>query len=253
MKTANLALAVTALVLAGGIYAAFEYGWPSSGDPAVSERRSDAGLHTAAAPVQPADQPVAAPNGKMAAVEPAGAFATAAEVADLRQELADLRAALIEVRRQSRRTVATTDSAEDTVVEKPRMDANTLAQEKQRRLEQLDAQEAGFRKEPADAAWASHTSAQVESALEELAVAPSGVRDLECRAATCRIELAGDTLITEDGNEPMSLNKGLPLLALQLAGSLPGMTAFQVPDGRGGTNTVMYFSRNTDAPPPRRR
>ena len=114
----------------------------------------------------------------------------------------------------------------------------------------MDTRESGFRQELVDTAWASQMSSQVESALEGFAVAPSGVRDLECRAATSRVELAGDALFTQEGYEPVPLDKGLPLLAMRLGGRLPSMTVYQVADGNGGMNSVMYFSRNADTPSP---
>jgi len=133
--------------------------------------------------------------------------------------------------------------------EKLRPGADTQAESQRQRDQQLDALESGFKQEPTDAAWAAQTTARVEETLAAFAVAPSGVRDIECRASTCRLEIAGDTLLDVAGKEPASLDKGLPLLVNRLADSLPSMTAFQVEDGYGATSTVLFFSRETDLPP----
>jgi len=246
MKIPGLFLSFAALVLAGGVYVVFQHEWASSGLTVAVDRRSDMGLH----PAHSANAPVIAAGDNMAVTAPANAPATQTEVAALRTELTQLRAALADLRRQLHGVSAAATVAADGDSGKPPMNANAQAQEERQRLQEMDALESQFRQEPADTVWSSRTSSQVDEALAGIAVTPAGVRDLECRARTCRVEIAGNAVAAQDDDDPASLDKGLPLLAQQLAGSLPSLTAFQVDDGHGGMNTVLYFSRDADEPPP---
>jgi len=178
MKTPHLAFAAAAFALVGVIYGAIEYGWLSFGAPRMHERGSDAAGQPPAMLARSADQSAVVPEDGIVAATPATAFATAAEVAALRQELSDLGAALADLRRQTRRATAATNAPDDQVVEKPRMDANTLAQEEQQRAQEMDIQESAFRQERADAAWSSQASSQVEEALAGLAGAPAAKKKI---------------------------------------------------------------------------
>lgn len=244
MKAPGRVVSVAALGLAllSAAYVACEYGGLNSGTPDGPVVGSDSTLH-------PAVQPTAAPGDQTAASEQTGASAIEQEVAALRQELAQLRAVVADLRWHSRRPAE--DLAPVTVVDHPRFDAHARAhEEQQQRMEAMDMRESSFLREPVDPAWSWETASRVEEALAGLAVEPSGVHDLECRANTCKVELWDAVLLTPEGDEPVSLDKGLPLLVTQLADSLPKMTSFRVADDNGSTRTVYYFSRDSDLSPP---
>jgi hypothetical protein len=247
MKTRGLVLSLAAfgLALADGAYFAFESGVLPASTPdrqiAVSDSAAQPLLH-------PALQPTATPSDRTAVSEQTDAPATEREVTALRQEVTQLRAAVADLRRYLQRPAE--DRAPGTAVEQPPFDAHAQAQEEQQRREAMDMQESGFRREPVDPAWSWQTASRVDEVLASLGVDPSGVRNLECRASTCKLELGDGVLLTPEGGVPVSLAKGLPQLVTQLAGTLPNMTSFRVADGNGGTRTVFYFSRESDQPPP---
>jgi hypothetical protein len=170
---------------------------------------------------------------------------TRAEVAALRQEVAQLRAALGELRQHL--AAADRESGDEPLVEEL-SPAHAQAEEEAERVARMNALESAFVREPMDPVWAASTSAQVEEALSALEAAPVGIRDLECRASTCRLEISGDTLFNHEG-KAVPFGKGLPLLLLRLADTLPSASAYQREDGNGAAGTVLFLSRDADLAP----
>jgi hypothetical protein len=63
----------------------------------------------------------------------------------------------------------------------------------------------------------------------------TAVQALECRSATCRVEIAED--------DTGAVAKAMPLVLQQLASTLPHVIANQVEDGAGNRSVRLYLSR----------
>jgi hypothetical protein len=98
-----------------------------------------------------------------------------------------------------------------------------------------------FWDEPLDPAWADETVEAIHQALASEDVASPTVLALECRARTCRLELADDA--TSD------LLKVLPAFLHQLAQPLPSATAYRAADGQGASSLRLYLAREAPVPP----
>lgn len=229
MRAPQIAVVTVALALGlvSGAFLALRHG--VSPDPAApSERLLDAGQPPAP---RPDDAPV-----------------TPAEVAELRREVAQLRAAVSDLRQRP-------PAADPGSEQGPRFEQSSRAQiqaeAESNRWARMNRLESTFVRETTDAAWSADTSTRVEEALATLGATPAGVRDLECRASTCRLEISGDTLFTVEG-EALDLDAGLPLLLHHLGESLPSVSAYDIEDGNGLTRTVLFLSRDAPQPPPGR-
>ena len=66
-----------------------------------------------------------------------------------------------------------------------------------------------------------------------------GLRSLECRSETCRLEVVND-------HQP-DFDKQLPLLPLGLRG-LPAAEYDQAPEPDGKVRTIVYFKRHANEP-----
>jgi hypothetical protein len=67
--------------------------------------------------------------------------------------------------------------------------------------------------------------------------------NIDCRSDSCRVE------VRDDGSG--SLSKSMPMLAQQLAGTLPTITANNISQPNGESAVVLYLSRQVEQAPRR--
>jgi hypothetical protein len=132
--------------------------------------------------------------------------------------------------------------------EEPARYEDALVEEEWRHREERAALESAFRREPVDRVWSAAALDRIESALEAFALSEQ-VRALECRATTCRIEIAAQGSPGDSGFEAARVSGRLPQLVMMLGNTLPAMTAFELDDGSPVPNTLLYLSRDTDSVP----
>ncbi len=92
-----------------------------------------------------------------------------------------------------------------------------------------------FHAEVADRQWSSKVEAEISAVLSDERIKLNAA-SVECRAKTCRVELAD--------NEPINQRKQLPMIANRMAGSLSTAVGHEESDGRGGTHMVMYLYKD---------
>jgi len=169
------------------------------------------------------EAPAAAPPEAVRLQGPAGdPERSARQVALLGQELASMRAELAAVRSQVAQARAPAAPAPPEEVE----DGEAMYQAR------IAAVDAAFRGEPGNPRWADSAGASIRDALAAARIDASLLRNLECRTRTCRIELTGV--------EASNFQKSFPMFALQLAPTLPEITANRVDE----RTTVLYLSAN---------
>ena len=111
------------------------------------------------------------------------------EVASLRREVADLKHTLAGLGEAAGRAPADEGDAGETQAEESSRVEDMLAEEARIRREALTTQDNAFRQEGVDPHWSAATLAVMESGLADMSISEN-VRALECRAATCRVEIA---------------------------------------------------------------
>lgn len=173
----------------------------------------------------------------------AGGAATAGsvELAELRQELAQLRRQVwTQGQRLAPADPAQATSQGPTAAKDPSTDPEVRAEQERKYKEYMAGVDAAFRKEVTDPAWSSTTSSVVQTAL----VADNDLRPLarsvECRARTCRVEIA------DDGSG--KLGKIIPMFAQEVGPRLPSVTADRVEDASGAATMVLYMTRPEEPP-----
>jgi len=121
----------------------------------------------------------------------------------------------------------------------PPVSPEELARQKAAWHEHMLEVQAGYESEARDPNWAREAQASITRALEKLPALSKGLRSLDCRSETCRLEVASE-------HQP-EFEKQLPLLPLGLRG-LPSAQFDQQAEPDGKMRTVVYFSRQaTDA------
>ncbi|WP_295435578.1 hypothetical protein [uncultured Thiodictyon sp.] len=166
------------------------------------------------------------------------------EVAALRQEVRRLRGMVANLRRDSQPDAEQALAAQAERDLKAR-DPEALRRDSElERVQQLREADAKFQRERRDAAWAQSTAVKLQEAMDSVELPPALVRAVDCRAQTCRVELAGGVNEGGAGETSVSVDKALPMLALALAESLPAITAYEVDNGHAGTTTVLFLSRD---------
>jgi hypothetical protein len=129
-------------------------------------------------------------------------------------------------------------SAVDHAVSGPQLQAD----EERRHAEYMAGIAAAFRSEPISPSWSSGTAAMVRSAIAQDEALRRLAGDAECRARTCRVEIA------DDGSG--TLGKVVPLFALHVGPELPSVAAERVvADAGGAARMVLYMSRGDDGMP----
>jgi hypothetical protein len=111
--------------------------------------------------------------------------------------------------------------------------------EYQSRIASIDA---SFRREVIDPTWSANTSSRIQSVLSSDAMGRMQADSIDCRSDSCRIELH------DDGSG--RLNNNMAIMAQQLAGTLPSITANSVVRLDGGVSMVLYLSRQLQGAPP---
>ena len=173
----------------------------------------------------------------------AGAATTAdsAELAELRRELVQLRH---QVWTQGQR-MPTTDPASAGTPDRAttrgaRTDPEARAEHERRYREYMAGIAAAFHQEIPDPRWSAATTEVVQAALAADSDVRPLARGVECRAHTCRVELA------DDGSG--SLGKLVPMFAQQVSESLPSATAERIEDASGAATMVLYLTRRDEPP-----
>jgi len=166
-----------------------------------------------------------------------------ADIAALREEVASLRAELLGQRRplgaltSGHGTSQNSASADAGSSPQTREDA---ARDHQARVAAVDSE---FRRQIIDPTWSAAASSAIRGALNNDAVGGIQADNIDCRSQSCRVELH------DDGSGHFA--KSLPLFALQLAGTLPNVTANTIPQPGGGSTVILYLSRQVEAAPAR--
>lgn len=121
------------------------------------------------------------------------------------------------------------------------IDAQELARQREEWHAHMAEVDAEYQLESRDPAWAREAQATITHALDGLPALAGGLRSLDCRSETCRLEVVND-------HQP-EFDKQLPLLQLGVTG-LPAAKYDRVAEPNGKVRTVVYFSRHADDPTP---
>jgi hypothetical protein len=175
---------------------------------------------------------------------PGGQGTNLADLAALTGEVDSLKAEVLALRHQLPAKPSPVPSrADGPPAPDARSDSSAREEEaaemRQAQIERIDA---GFRGQTVDQSWSANTASAVREALNSAEVGGLQAENIDCRSSSCRVELH------DDGTGRLS--KSLPIVALQLAGSMPTVTAETIPQADGTSNVVLYMSRdNGDAQP----
>ena len=152
---------------------------------------------------------------------------------DLRQQIEELRLQVAGINGRLAQNVQSqgTASMQSPAAPNPGMDTpdgqQARLQQERSHLEYMEQVDASFQRETIDRNWSDRTTAAVRAAFDA-GIRGGAVRSIDCRSATCRVEIAGEN--TGD------LDQSLPPLALQLGELLPKMSA-----QRAGADTILYL------------
>jgi len=149
-----------------------------------------------------------------------------AEVKALRQQLAA----------QSSRVASRADAPPASEVRSDPGSREDAAVTRQAQMEMIDA---AFRRQSIDQSWSANTTSAIHDVLNSTEVGGLQAETIDCRSNSCRVELH------DDGTGRLS--KSLPIVAQELAGSMPTITANTIPQGDGTANVVLYMSRGNGA------
>jgi hypothetical protein len=166
----------------------------------------------------------------------------------LGRDLAELTTTVAALSRDMQRMQLAIGDSDAIEEEGPARYEDAVAEEEWRHREELAALEGAFRREPVDRSWSAATRDRIESALDAVSLSEQ-VRALECRAATCRIEIAARGSPGDPGFEAARGSGSLPQLVMMLGNTLPAMTAFELDDEGPVPGTLLYLSRDTDSIP----
>ncbi len=123
-----------------------------------------------------------------------------------------------------------------------RSDQSAREEEAATRQAQMEKVDAAFRSQTVDQSWSANTTSAIHEVLSSTEDGGLQAENIDCRSSSCRVELH------DDGTG--RLGKSLPIVALQLAGSMPTVTANTIPQDDGTSNVVLYMSRDSgDAGP----
>jgi len=159
------------------------------------------------------------------------------EIAKIRNEIEQLNAQMLALQQRQaseKKSVANEIPATNAAPDQNAI-ADLRAKEDQGRKVHVDGVAESFRKESVDPKWASATGAAIQTAFEQDSALTGVVHQVDCRASSCRVA------IEDDGKG--DLMKSLPLLANNLAQTLPRVTAERIEDGSGRNSMVLYMSR----------
>jgi hypothetical protein len=123
------------------------------------------------------------------------------------------------------------DSAASDVVPAPEAKARA-AQEHQERIADV---EAAFRDEAHDPRWSRPTEAGIRDAVKGANLTQGGLQEVQCRSATCRVELTVQ--------EPAAFSREMPNLIGRLPENLHGSAMEFVDNPKGGHTGILYLFR----------
>ena len=174
----------------------------------------------------------------------AGAAASVDDIRALREEVASLRAGISSLRRQIPQQA---ESASANPANQPgadiRSDALARAEAVRERQTRMEAIDAAFRQQATDPTWSANTAASIRNALSSDEIGGIQADNIDCRSDSCRVELR------DDGSGRLS--KSMPMLAQQLAGTMPNITANNIAQPNGDSTLVLYLSRQVEQQPSR--
>jgi hypothetical protein len=169
---------------------------------------------------------------------PGGQATNLADLAELRGEVESLKAEVLALRHQPPAQSSPVPSrADGPPAPDVRSDPSALdeAATRQAQMEMIDA---AFRRQTIDQSWSANTTSAIHEVLNSTEVGGLHAETIDCRSSSCRVELH------DDGTGRLS--KSLPIVAQQLAGSMPTVMANTIPQGDGTSNVVLYMSRESD-------
>jgi hypothetical protein len=184
-------------------------------------------------------QRVSAPRGEGGGTGTAAAAAPAsgsAELAALRRQVEQLEVQVASQRRAQLAIDRATAVPQD-AVEPRRGDPDARAEADRQRRVYVAGVDDGFRREPVDPQWSAATASIVSQAIAASDELRGLSRGVECRARTCRIDVA------DDGSRRM--RHLVVKLAQRLGRELPSAVYDHVDDtgGGGGALLRLYLSR----------
>jgi len=144
-----------------------------------------------------------------------------AQVAGLRQELAE------------RQAIAVAAPANSAAAPDP---ASTADQDRVMR-ERLEQVQANFEAEPRDMKWSRATTTELGSAIAGGPMLQAAVLSVDCRSATCRVEMLDD--------RSPAFHRQLEALARTVGPDLPSMAGERVMRPDGTAIAVYYWSRGS--------
>jgi hypothetical protein len=217
---AATALCVGTLLLLAGCG-----GQPDEASAPAREQARAAGTQAGRAPVA-ADTATA--HAEPAVPVPEG------EAPSLSQQVAVLRRDVAEIRQQLARTPGAAPSAAP--APDPRTDPVARLDAERAEQQRIAATESAFRGEKEDPRWSRDTTASVRAALGATDESfRNQVRGVECRSQSCRVVVGGEAGAATQAT--------LSSVMMQLAATLPKVTAGQIDQGDGRAATVLYLSR----------
>ena len=101
--------------------------------------------------------------------------------------------------------------------------------------EHVAAVAASFARETRDQRWSNEVGESLRAAFGSEELAAATVQGIDCRTSTCRVEVQDDG----SGKLPMIV----PMLAVQMAESLPNLVAEHIDQPNGKMMMVLYMSR----------
>jgi hypothetical protein len=166
-----------------------------------------------------------------------------ARVAQLTQQVEALQRSLSAVQSQlASQPRANTAEAARPAKDSPSPELDVEAQralDAERRREYMAGVAANFNNERVDPAWATRVASQVTSAFEGRDGLRDRLRNVECRAQTCRVEMDED-----DANE---VSQQMPFVSLALVNVLPSMSVEHIDQGNGRRTMILYLSSQQTA------
>jgi hypothetical protein len=187
----------------------------------------EANRDVSALPVRPSQSMVTVEGGTAASVD---------DIRALREEVASLRAGISVLRRQGPKQPESASTSPDSQPGADvRSDTLARAEAARERQNQMEAVDAAFRQQAIDPTWSANSSSSIRNALNSEEVGGIQADNIDCRSESCRVELR------DDGSG--RLGKSLPMLAQQLAGTMPNITANNISQANGDSTVVLYLSR----------
>lgn len=175
------------------------------------------------------------PSQSMVTVE-GGTAASVDDIRALREEVASLRAGISLLRRQNPKQAESASTSPDSQPGADvRSDTLARAEAARERQNQMEAVDAAFRQQAIDPTWSANSSSSIRNALNSEDVGGIQADNIDCRSESCRVELR------DDGSGRLS--KSLPMLAQQLSGTMPNITANNLSQANGDSTVVLYLSR----------